>query len=449
MRYYSTERRSPLVSFRDALFAGLAPDGGLYMPEFIPTFSQRLLEKLLTLPTHTAGAQILSSYIHDIPLEELEKITERAWNFPLPLVRLEEGMYLLELFHGPTFAFKDFGARFMAEAFAYFLRHEDRELTIIVATSGDTGSAVAHGFYNQPRIRVFVLYPSGKISPLQEKQIATLGGNITAVEVEGTFDDCQRLAKQVLADPEIRRDRFVSSANSINVGRLLPQIFYYFAGFRAWQAHAEKNKPLWVVVPSGNFGNLTAGLFAKKMGLPIERFIAATNVNDIVPQYFKTGTYTPRPAIPTISNAMDVGNPSNLVRMRALYEDDLEKLKQDVEAVSVDERETLDEVRRTYEKTGYILDPHTAVGVAAARRARSAMTGDLPSFIVLATAHPAKFAEVVRLVITARILVPEALVAVMEREKISSGVEADYTSLKYLLLAPQVKDEQTRPMSKE
>jgi threonine synthase len=433
MRFYSTERNSPLVSFRDALFNGLAPDGGLYMPEFVPFFSERLLSGLMRLPHPTFAAELVSPFINDIPLEELEKIAERAWNFPLPLVRLEERMYLLELFHGPTLAFKDFGARFMAEAFSYFLRNEERELSIIVATSGDTGSAVAHGFYNQPHIKVFVLYPSGKISPLQEKQIATLGGNIVAVEVEGSFDDCQRLAKQALADQGIRRGKFVSSANSINVGRLLPQIFYYFGGVRAWQTQMERGKPLWVVVPSGNFGNLTAGLFAKKMGLPIERFIAATNVNDVVPQYLKTGTYTPRPAIPTISNAMDVGNPSNLARMNALYENNLEKLRRDVEAISITDDETIDEIKRTYEGTGYILDPHTAVGVAAARRVRSDMSGDAPDSIVLATAYPGKFAEVVEPAINARIPVPDALVAVMEKEKLSVKIAAEYKALRGFL----------------
>jgi len=430
MRYYSTERKSPLVSFRDALFHGLAPDSGLYMPEFIPSFSEKFLSSLQGLPPHVVGSRVVSAFIHDIAPEELEKIAERAWDFPLPLVRLEEGMYLLELFHGPTFAFKDFGARFMAETFAYFLRHEDRTLTIIVATSGDTGSAVAQGFYNQPRIRVFVLYPSGKISPLQEKQIATLGGNIIAVEVEGTFDDCQRLAKQALADREIRRSRFFSSANSINIGRLLPQIFYYVAGVGIWQQETtRKHRSPWVVVPSGNFGNLTAGLFAKRMGLPIERFIAATNVNDVVPQYLKTGTYTPRPAIPTISNAMDVGNPSNLARMRALYGDDLARLKKDVEAVSIDDGETLDEVKRTYEKTGYILDPHTAVGVAAARRVRSEMSGDVPDFIVLATAHPAKFAGIIEPVIGVTVNLPKQLQETMQREKKTVKIAAEYGAL--------------------
>jgi threonine synthase len=351
-------------------------------------------------------------------------------NFPCPLVQLEGGIYLLELFHGPTFAFKDFGARFMAEAFSYFLQNEQQELTIIVATSGDTGSAVAHGFHNQPHIKVFVLYPSGKISPLQERQIATLGGNIVAVEVEGTFDDCQRLAKQALSDPELRKNRAVSSANSINVGRLLPQTFYYVAGVGAWQTQVgEEQKPLWVVVPSGNFGNLTAGLFAKWMGLPIERFVAATNVNDVVPQYFKTGTYVPRPAIPTISNAMDVGNPSNLARMRTLYGDNLERLKQDVEAVSVNEQETLDELKRTYEKTGYILDPHTAVGVAAARRVQHEMSVDVPAFIVLATAHPAKFAEIIEPMMGAKVKVPRELQDVTSKQKKSVAIVAEYKSL--------------------
>jgi threonine synthase len=434
MRFYSTERKSPSVSFRDALFNGLAPDGGLYMPETIPRFPSEFLTNLSKQSLHSAGNHVASAFIDEIPIHEIGNIVARALNFPCPLVRLEERMYLLELFHGPTFAFKDFGARFMAEAFSYFLRNEQRELTIIVATSGDTGSAVAHGFYNHPYIKVFVLYPSGKISPLQEKQIATLGGNIVAVEVGGTFDDCQRLAKQALSDPDLRRKRAVSSANSINVGRLLPQIFYYVAGVGAWQTHVgQMQKPLWVVVPSGNFGNLTAGLFAKWMGLPIERFVAATNVNDVVPRYFKTGTYVPRPAVPTISNAMDVGNPSNLVRMRALYENDLAKLKQDVEAVSVNEQETLHELRRIYEKTGYILDPHTAVGVAAARRVHGEMGADGPAFVVLATAHPAKFAEIIEPVIGVKVKVPRELQEATSKQKKSVAIAAEYKSLLKIL----------------
>jgi threonine synthase len=434
MKFYSAERKTPSVSFRDALFNGLAPDGGLYMPETIPHLPDEFLANLSKQSLHSTGNQVASAFIEEIPIDELTKIVARALNFPCPLVQLEEGIYLLELFHGPTFAFKDFGARFMAEAFSYFLRNKQRELTIIVATSGDTGSAVAHGFHNQPHIKVFVLYPSGKISPLQEKQIATLGGNIVAVEVEGTFDDCQLLAKQALSDPELKRNRAVSSANSINVGRLLPQIFYYVAGVGAWQALVrETQKPLWVVVPSGNFGNLTAGLFAKWMGVPIERFVAATNVNDVVPQYFRTGTYVPRPAIPTISNAMDVGNPSNLARMRALYGDDLAKLKQDVEAVSVNEQETLDELRHTYERTGYILDPHTAVGVAAARRVQGEMSADGPALIVLATAHPAKFAEIIEPVIGTNVKVPRELQDVISKQKKSVAIAADYKSLLKIL----------------
>jgi threonine synthase len=442
MKFYSTERKSSSVPFRDALFNGLAPDGGLYMPEAIPRLPDEFLTNLSKQSLHSAGTHVASAFTDDIPITKIKEIVARALNFPCLLVRLEDGMYLLELFHGPTFAFKDFGARFMAEAFSYFLQNEQRELTIIVATSGDTGSAVAHGFYNQPHIKVFVLYPSGKISPLQEKQIATLGGNIVAVEVEGTFDDCQRLAKQALSDPDLRRDRAISSANSINIGRLLPQIFYYVAGIGAWlapknwgKAKAErKEKPLWVVVPSGNFGNLTAGLFAKWMGVPIERFVAATNVNDVVPRYFETGTYVPRPAIPTISNAMDVGNPSNVTRMRALYGDDLANLKRDVEAVSVNDQETLDELKHTYEKTGYILDPHTAVGVAAARRVRSAMRGDPPDFLILATAHPAKFAEIIEPMIKVKLPIPTALATLLDRPKKASLIPSSYSSLKDLLL---------------
>ncbi|MBS4029296.1 MAG: threonine synthase [Ignavibacteriales bacterium] len=437
MNFISVNGKSTPVSFRHALFSGIANDGGLYVPENIPSFSPSFLSQLENLSLHEISVEVASLFIDEIPKAHLENIISKAFNFPIPLVHLEEKIFLLELFHGPTLAFKDVGARFMAETLSFFLQQEKKEITVIVATSGDTGSAVANGFYNVPNISVVVLYPSGKISPLQEKQITTLGNNIHAIEVEGTFDDCQKLVKQALADKELVTKRNLTTANSINLGRLIPQIMYYVWAFAQLRTIPKqvRNDNIIAVVPSGNFGNLTAGLYAKGMGLPIQKFIAATNSNDVVPEYFHTGKYSPRPSIQTYSNAMDVGNPSNLSRIQFLYGNDVQKMKTDIEAMSISDEETLNEIRETYKRTKYILDPHTAVGVCAFRKRSQKPEVRNQSIIVAATAHYAKFPEVVEKAIGEKIILPPILENALHKTKQSTFIPANYDELKALLLS--------------
>ena len=432
MKFHSVLNTSPAFTFRDALFAGLAPDGGLFVPESIPPIDAAHLDADRASTLHSIGTEILSTFIDEIPRGDLSLIVEKAWNFPIPLVKLEDGLYLLELFHGPTLAFKDVGARFMAQAMSHFLAEQHRELTIIVATSGDTGSAVAQGFFDVPHIDVFIFFPSGKISRLQEQQMTTLGGNITAVEVEGTFDDCQRLVKAALGDPTLQRRRTITTANSINLGRLLPQIAYYgWAIAQLQRSHGENERPL-VVVPSGNFGNITAAVYAKWMGMPLRGFIAATNANDAVIHYLHTSEFIPGKSIQTLSNAMDVGNPSNLARLQWLYANDMRRLKNDIDAVSISDDETLEEIRRTYETTKYILDPHTAVGVAAARKARQWMTS-APPIIVAATAHPAKFSDVIHKALGIHMDLPTALQRSMNKSRHTIRLQARVSDMRQLL----------------
>ncbi|MBF8293566.1 MAG: threonine synthase [Bacteroidetes bacterium] len=438
MRFRSILGQSSSVSFREALFHGLAPDGSLYIPESIPLLKAQPADRGITHRFPDIATEVLSAFIDDLPTEEIHSIAERAFSFPIPLVKLEQNLFLLELFHGPTLAFKDIGARFMARALSYFLEREERDLTIAVATSGDTGSAVAHGFFNVPNISVFVFYPSGKISRLQEQQMTTLGGNIHAVEVEGTFDDCQHLVKRALGDRDLVLARNLTTANSINLGRLLPQVTYYFwATHLLQQAIGSAGQPgtgSVVSVPSGNFGNLTASVYSKRMGAPITRFISASNANEVVPEYFKTGIFRPRPSLQTFSNAMDVGNPSNFARLQALYGDNLHEMQREIAAVSVTDGETLDEMRRTYQQSGYVLDPHTAVGVAASRKSQSSGSPSKPT-VVVATAHPAKFPEVVARALNTTIPVPHQLEDALQRPKHSIQIPADYMRVRELLLS--------------
>jgi threonine synthase len=361
-------------------------------------------------------------------------MVSKAWNFPIPLVKLDERLFLLELFHGPTLAFKDIGARFMAQTMSYLLERQQQHLTILVATSGDTGSAVAYGFHNLSCIDVIILYPSGKVSRLQEQQMTTLGGNVTAIEVDGTFDDCQRLVKAALSDKELQMRRALTTANSINVGRLLPQTAYYAWGIiQLKEKYGEVYPPL-VVVPSGNLGNLTAAVYAKWMGAPIKGFVAATNANDGVLQYLHSGKFVPRPTIHTYSNAMDVGNPSNLARLQFLYGNNVQQLRSDIDAVSISDIQTLQEIRNTHAAAHYILDPHTAVGVAAARKALEWRT-DSPPIIVVATAHPAKFLDVVQQAVEAEIPLPAELLEAASRPKHSLRIRARYSEFAELLRA--------------
>ena len=433
MKYLSTRKASAPVTFHDALFHGLAPDGGLYIPERFPLLSNESITSLQDLSLFQLSEMMLSEYLSEIPVLELNSIIARSLTFPIPLINLEEHLFLLEVFHGPTLAFKDVGARFMANMLAYFLQKRDEQLTILVATSGDTGSAIAHAFHNIPRVEVYVLYPAKKISLLQEQQMTTLGDNIHALEVMGTFDDCQSLVKTALMDDEIKTLRQLSTANSINIARLLPQIIYHSWGMVQLRQAGVSLAPN-LTVPSGNFGNLTAAIYASKMGIPVHHFIAATNINAIVPEYLATGKFVPESSRQSYSNAMDVGNPSNFERLLALYNDKHETMQRAVSGFSITDEQTLDEIRRTYERKNYILDPHTAVGVAAAREYSRRNPEDESPMMVTATAHPAKFPDVIKRAIGIDIELPEQLQAAMQRQKESVQISLDYNEFKKMLL---------------
>ncbi len=395
MRLVST-RGQAAATFGDALLQGLAPDGGLYIPERIEPFPPGAIASWRGLPIGSVAWHVLSHLLGDeVPARDLEPLVRDAFDFPAPAVPVEDRRFVLELFHGPTLAFKDFGARFLARVFGYLLARRGDHATILVATSGDTGSAVAQGFFGVPRVRVIVLYPEGKVSPFQEAQMATLGGNVTAVRVPGTFDDCQRLVKRAFRDATLT-DKHLSSANSINIGRLVPQAVYYFA---AWLQVAGDRGPVVFSVPSGNLGNITAGVIAQRLGLPVARFVAACNVNDVLPEYLRTGRLRTRPSVATLSNAMDVGDPNNFARLLALHGGQDDALCANVKGMVVTDDETRSTLRGLYARTGYLVDPHTAVGYEAARRSAAASEvggGDRLPHIVLGTAHPAKFGDVVR-----------------------------------------------------
>jgi threonine synthase len=432
MRYRSTGKDAPLTSLRGAVLRGLAPDGGLYMPVEIARRTPEELEEFRRLPFTEVCFRVVRPFAGpEIPEEMLWQIVSEAVNFPVKLVSLSPGLHILELFHGPTLAFKDFGARFMARLMGYFVRDEARALTVLVATSGDTGSAVAHGFLGVSGIRVVILYPSKRISEAQEKQFTTLGENITALEVAGTFDDCQRLVKQAFSDAELNKRAFLTSANSINIGRLLPQMFYHVAAYRQLPVASV---PLIVSVPSGNFGNLTAGIFAKRIGLPVARFIASTNANDVVPEYLRTGEFHPRPAKPTLSNAMDVGSPNNFPRLLDLCRNRLEYVQREIWGHGATDDETLAAMKSVHDRFGYVADPHTAVGVLgweAYRRAHPEPAQGL----VLATAHPAKFGEIVKCAIGSAPPLPERLEAYLNRPKLSLPMSSDYRDFKQFLIS--------------
>jgi threonine synthase len=429
MMYYSTNNKAHRVNAREAVMAGLAPDGGLYMPESIPRLSEAFFSELADKSFQEISFIIASIFLGEVSSKTLYEIVTEALNFDIPLTPLSSSFdhqpptAVLELFHGPTLAFKDVGARFMARLMGYFVGASQEELTILVATSGDTGSAVASGFYNVPGINVVILYPSAKVSKLQEAQMTTLGGNVTALEVDGVFDDCQRLVKQVVVDAELTNELSISCANSINIARLIPQMFYYFWAVAQWKGQKEMT----ISVPSGNFGNLTAGLMAKRMGLPIERFIAATNMNDIVPEYLETATFHPRPSITTISSAMDVGDPSNFVRMVELYPS-VEQMRKDVTGIRVTEKQTRDAMSSVYRQTGYIMDPHGAVAYRALSRLSS-------GGIFFQTAHPAKFKEVVEKEIGQTVKIPERLAKCLSKQKSSIKIPASFEALKAFLLS--------------
>jgi threonine synthase len=431
MQLYSTNNRSHVVTFEEAIFKGLPEDKGLYMPIEWPRLNPSWIEALPGMTMPDIALEVASRLIGDeIPAADLKAIIDRAVNFPAPIVPIEPGVSSLELFHGPSLAFKDFGARFMAEVMSYFNRSNQRELTILVATSGDTGGAVAAGFYKTPGIRVVILYPSGKVSPLQEKQLTTLGHNITALEVDGTFDDCQALVKQAFLDTDINSRQRLSSANSINIARLIPQSFYYFEAYRQV---VGQGLPVVFCVPSGNFGNLTAGLFAQRMGLPVQHFIAATNSNDVVPAYLHTGTYTPRPSVRTLSNAMDVGAPSNFARMLDLYRSEWGLMKQDISGYAYDDAATEATIREVFARTGYMLEPHGAVGYMALKAWQSDQDVRTNG-IVLETAHPAKFLEDMERILDQKVPVPQRLAELADHQKVAVPMGKDFAGFKDWLL---------------
>lgn len=428
MKFYSTNNSTHLVSLQEAVISGLAPDNGLYMPEQIPAFPAEFFESLPKKTFQQIAFDVARIFVQDdISSEQLKKIIEHTILFDAPLVEVERNVFALELFHGPTLAFKDFGARFMSQVLGHFAKQQKREIVILVATSGDTGSAVANGFLGVPGTKVIVLYPSGKVSEIQEKQFTTLGKNITAIEVNGTFDDCQRLVKLAFLDQELTESFFLTSANSINVARLIPQTFYYFY---AWSRLAKKENVVFAV-PSGNFGNLTAGLIAQKMGLPIHHFIAATNRNDIVPQYLTTNKFLPMPSVSTLSNAMDVGNPSNFARMLDLFHGQHLDMKREITGYSFTDQETQTAMRDVFKKFNYFLDPHGAIGYLGLKKYQSQNPGNIGVF--LETAHPAKFLDVVESTLQTTIPIPDELKLFLLRKKASIVCNSDFISFKKLL----------------
>jgi threonine synthase len=426
MLWISSRGASPPVPFIDALFAGTAPDGGLYMPERIdplPPESLTRLEGADFVSTATiVGAHLLRGEITEA---ELEALVRDALDFPVPLVRVTERVWALELFHGPTMAFKDVGARVQARLLHHFT--DGTPLTILVATSGDTGSAVAQAFHRVPDTRVVVLYPAGKVSDVQEAQMASMGDNIQAIAVDGTFDDCQRLVKTAFADDDLRKHVWLTPANSINLGRLLPQVFYYFQ----LAAVGGPQGPV-VAVPSGNFGDLTAGLIAKRLGLRVRHFVAATNVNDAVPRYLETGLYDPKESVRTVANAMDVGAPSNFERMQWIYGGDLEALRRDVTGFAYQDARVVAEIGRVYREHGYLLDPHGAIGWLAVNDMLRVSDPDAVG-VFLATAHPAKFREVVEPAIGESVPLPPVLAAAITRPRYSKPLSSEYADLRALL----------------
>lgn len=434
MKFYSTNNKSNTTDFRTAVMRGLADDGGLYNPVQIPEFENKYFSDLQNISFQDISFLIAKKFIKNeiIPNSLLEEIIFDAINFPAPLQQLDDKNFILELFHGPTLAFKDFGARFMARVMEYFAKDLDKELNILVATSGDTGSAVADGFYERESIRVFILYPSGMVSELQEKQLTTYGKNITALEVEGTFDDCQRLVKQAFVDKDLRSKLNLSSANSINISRLIPQIFYYFEAYKQLK---NKSGKIFISVPSGNLGNLTAGLMAKKMGLPITKFIGGTNSNDVFTKFIETGKLEIKQTIKTFANAMDVSNPSNLARIVDIYDNDLIKIQKDIYSSSFNDEKILIGIQEVSQNYNYVIDPHGSVGFLALKNFVSENQIQNYEGIIVETAHPAKFIEVIQKAINNEIEIPERLLNVSKKEKKAKKISKEYEIFKEYLMA--------------
>ena len=428
MNFYSLNKKAPIVSFQDAVVKGLAPDKGLYFPESIKPLEKDFFDHIEYFSNVEIAYEVIKQFVADeIPEKELKQIIEETLCFDFPVVSITEDISTLELFHGPTMAFKDVGARFMARCFGYFNRDKTTsKVTVLVATSGDTGGAVASGFLGVDGVDVVILYPSGKVSDVQEKQLTTLGQNIKALEVHGTFDDCQAMVKKAFLDEEITSKRNLTSANSINVARWLPQMFYFFFAYKQLK---NKKKDLVFSVPSGNFGNICAGIMAQQLGLPIKQFIASTNINDIVPNYLETGVYTPKPSKQTISNAMDVGDPSNFIRIQEIYKND-DKLKENLSSYSFTDAETKSAMKEIKSISGYVADPHGAVGYLGLKKY---FENNNAQGIFLETAHPVKFLDVVEPVLCETIEYPQQILDFINKEKVAKEIST-YKQLKEYLL---------------
>jgi len=431
MIFYSTKNASLKASLEEAIFRSLPSDNGLYMPESIPKVSQEFLDTIENKSFKEIAIEITNTLLgDDISRIDIEKLIDNAYDFDAPVLKIKPDDYVLELFHGPSMAFKDFGARFMAALMSYFLVKSQREIQILVATSGDTGGAVAQGFHKVPGISVTILYPSGKVSDIQEKQLTTLGYNVTALEIDGTFDDCQKLVKEAFLDSELTAKFNLASANSINIARLIPQSFYFFAAY----AQLKKiGKPLVFSVPSGNFGNLSAGLLAYRMGLPVERFIASTNLNNSVPRYLEEGKFEPHASIETISNAMDVGNPSNFVRMIRFFGDDWNLVKEKISGYFFNDQETEASMREVFKNNNYVLCPHTAIAYRGLEEYRKNSDVNFTG-VFLSTAHPAKFIDLVEETLEKQIEIPERLKLLLSIEKKSIKMKPSYLEFKSFLL---------------
>ena len=430
MRYYSLNKNAPLVDFREATIRGLAPDKGLYFPEQIPKLGKEFIQKIDNYSDQEIAFRVIQPYVENvIPENELGRIVEETINFEIPLVKVTDNVFSLELLHGPTMAFKDIGARFMSRCLSFFVKNNDKKITVLVATSGDTGGAVANGFYNIDGVEVVILYPSGKVSSVQEKQLTTLGNNIHALEIDGNFDDCQKMVKQAFSDAELNKKLFLTSANSINVSRWLPQQFYYFFAWKQWK---DKNNPPVISVPSGNFGNICAGILAFFSGLPVRHFIAACNANNVVPEFLKTGNYKAEKPVATISNAMDVGDPSNFVRILELFNHQFLDLKNVLSSYSISDDETRETIKNLFEKENYFADPHGSVAYTALNS--YLLENPNQKGIFLETAHPVKFYDVVEPVI-GKVEIPDSLKPLLQKEKKSILMNADYDKLKEFLIA--------------
>ncbi|MCB0437647.1 MAG: threonine synthase [Mangrovimonas sp.] len=429
MNYYSLNKIAPISTFKNSVIKGLAPDKGLYFPESITPLPASFFDTIEHLTNETIAYETIKQFVlPEIPEDDLKQIVSETLSFDFPVVTLTNSISTLELFHGPTMAFKDVGARFMARCLGYFNKENTQEVTVLVATSGDTGGAVAHGFLGVKGVKVVILYPSGKVSDIQEKQLTTLKKNITALEVNGTFDDCQAMVKQAFLDESITNHKQLTSANSINVARWLPQMFYFMFAYKQLK---NKHEKLVFSVPSGNFGNICAGMMAQQLGLPVAHFVASNNANKVVTEYLLTKNYEPKPSVQTISNAMDVGNPSNFVRIEAIYNNDFQYLKQHLSSYSFTDTQTINALKELYNEYNYVADPHGAVGYLGAKEYLKERPDS--HVVFLETAHPTKFLDVVEATIQENVELPEQILKVMDKKKQSIKIST-YEELKSFLL---------------